>query len=134
MTTAIKRRYELISRLATRGFTFDEAQQLRRIEMALSRWATRECGDGSDWAIERDDDIGKPYNVYHGAGSARRYPIADKEAGALKRLAKLMESHPDYLAYHQGDPRGCMLYIVAKSDIGDGDIRSLYTRGLAVCD
>lgn len=36
--------------------TTDEAATLRRAEMTLTRWGERECGDGSDWAIERDSE------------------------------------------------------------------------------
>lgn len=72
---------------------------------------------------------------YHNENKARRYAIADREKGALKRLEKIMEAHPEYIAYHQGDCRGCMLYIVPKSSIGNGEkLESVYTRGLAVCD
>lgn len=151
----------MIARLRELGFTYDEAQSLRRIEMTLQRWAERECGDGSDWAIERDDKIDKPFNVYHGEGKARRYAIADKEKGALKRLAAIVgvrngrvnppihvpdakhgaviQSNPAtagnaLISYHQSDPRGCMVYLVKASDISDGSpIDSVYTRGVAVC-
>lgn len=42
-------------RVEALGFTREEFQSLRRISMTLTRWTVRECGDGSDWAIERDD-------------------------------------------------------------------------------
>ncbi len=122
------------------GFSYEEATQLRRIEMTLQRWAERECGDSNSYAstcIERDEKTGKPFLVCmphdRPPSKAIRTPIADKEAGALKRLAAIMARHPDFEAYHQGDPRGCMLYIVRKSDLQDGkDIDANYTRGLAV--
>ena len=178
-----KRKFELFTRLQALGFTYDEAAQLRRIEMTLQRWAERECGDGSSWAIERDDEhaltctqcghvewsseplsgncpkcgdcapirhiaTGKPFNVYHGEGKPRRYPIADREAGALRRLAaivkarNLRESPSEFmqvnaqdwiLPYHQGDCRGCMVYLVTRSQLGDSPIAQVYNRGVAVC-
>ena len=80
-----KAKIELFARLARLGFSYDECAALTRCEMALTRWRERECGDGSNWAIERDEATGKPFDVYHGEGKSHRYPIADREAGALKR-------------------------------------------------
>jgi hypothetical protein len=115
------------------GITDADADALRRIEMTLHRWAERECGDGSDWAIERDEATGKPFNVYHGPGKSRRYRVADKEAGALRRLAVIMARYPELVAYHQGDCRGCMLYVLRRADVREGeDIDAVYTRGWAV--
>jgi hypothetical protein len=161
-----KAKFELYRRLQELGFGYEEATSLRRIEMALKRWAERECGDGSNWAVERDEKTGKPFNVYHGPGAARSYPIVDREAGALRRLKKIVWARNDreaahatgreVLAYHQGDPRGCMLYLVRSGDlpevsdesmvkcsgpavIKDGASRlrwllsCFYTRGLAIC-
>ena len=136
---AKERHFRLVSRLQNAGFSYDEAETLRRIEMTLSRWAELECGDEHGRAIERDETTGKPHMTYDvGQNGMRvRYPIADRERGALKRLGRIMESHPEYIAYHQGDPRGCALYIVAKRDLEDNErdlpIESHYTRGIAVC-
>ncbi len=193
-----KRKFELFSRLQNLGFTYDESCALRRIEMTLSRWSERECGDGSDWAIERaeprklaichdpkftdglrvvaldyhgrfvetvkhlpahlkqdtnpdvfpaeaiailarlqqrENEIeGKPFNVYHGEGKPRRYPIADREAGALRRLQAIVNARNDrdprgsitsktgtILWYHQGDPRGCSLYLVPVAELEKGE-------------
>ena len=142
-----KAKFQLFAKLAELGFTYDESDALRRIEMTLHRWAERECGDGSDWAIERDDDTGKPFNAYHGPGSRTRYAIADREAGALLRLATILsvrnmreegskepgEQNP-VSYYHEGDPRGCALYLLRAADIPAGcSVESCYNRGLAVC-
>lgn len=117
------------------GIDFREVDALRRIEMTLSRWGARECGDEHGNAIERDEVTGKPYATYERSSGARgRYLIADKETGALKRLDRIMAKYPELVAYHQGDPRGCSLYVVKRSDIPQGeDIGSYYTRGIAVC-
>ena len=152
---AQKRKFELFARLKELGFTYDEAAALRRIEMTLQRWAERECGDGSDWAIERDETTGKPFNVYHGEGKPRRHAIADREAGALRRLGKIVSDRntrnwvgsgvpikdsPGFVyAYHQGDCRGCMLYLLTREQLTDrltGEALpadQYYNRGLAVC-
>jgi hypothetical protein len=151
---AHKRKHALFDRLARLGFTFGESATLRRIEMTLHRWAERECGDGSDWAIERDDATGKPFNVWHGDGARRKYAIADREAGAMRRLWKIisdrntrnwigtgvaMGASPNHvIAYHQGDCRGCMLYLVTIAQLTDetgfiAPVEQYYTQGLAVC-
>jgi hypothetical protein len=152
-----KRKFELFAGLARLGFTYDESAALRRIEMTLQRWGEAECGDGNEygsWAIERDEASGKPFRVHHhylhgrGKDYVTRHAIADREAGALRRLAAIVaarndrntagrteaESSPQTVfAYHQGDCRGCNLYLLTRQQIGADDISSIYTRGLAVC-
>ncbi len=132
-----KAKFELFSRLQKLGFTYEESVSLRRIEMTLHRWDEQECGDGNDyasWAIERDETTGRPYRVtYPHTGKSYRHPIADREAGALRRLAAIMVSHPGFVAYHQTDCRGAALYIVRKTEIPAGaSIESYYNRGLCV--
>lgn len=119
---------------------------LRRIEMTLSRWGEKECGDSNDrmsWAIERDEKTNKPYMMtyfHDGAIKPRRTPIADRETGALKRMAKIIAARnarcgDTVQAYHQTDPRGCSLYILRAQDISNGSkAENCYTNGLAVCD
>jgi len=132
----------LYDQLRDMGFTLEEAQALRRIEMTLHRWNELECGDGNEygsWAIERDEETQVPYRVvYPHDGKSRRTRIADREAGALKRLAKIVEARnarqaDAVIPYHQGDPRGCSLYIVRASDVPTGErVECFYTRGIAV--
>lgn len=135
-----KAKFELYSRLQALGFTYEEAVALRRIEMTLRRWAEQECGDSNDyasWCITRDEKTGKPYIERHtyavrrlSGGTSRypRYPIADREAGALKRLKAIVdarnlrattdnEADNFVIPYHQTDPRGCALYLVKRSDL-----------------
>jgi len=164
-----KAKFELFARLARLGFTYDESAALRRIEMTLQRWAEAECGNGNDygsWAIERDEASGKPYMVHHhythgrGKNCTTRRPIADREAGALRRLAAIVQvrnfrvsppvhvprdphgaviqSNPatkgqEIVPYHQTDPRGCALYLLTREQLGTDEISGVYTRGLAVC-
>jgi len=121
----------LCESLSACGVTRSEVDSLIRIERTLQHWAERECGDGSDWAIERDDVTGKPFDVYHGEGQALRYPVADREAGAKRRADVIARAH-GLTAYHQGDCRGCMLYILRPGDM-TGAADSCYTNGIAVC-
>lgn len=123
----------LMQQLATRGIAadFDQANTLRRAQIALHRWAELECGDGNEhasWSIERDEKTQKPFMCwYPHTGNSSRRPIADKENGALKRVARIcVDIGANY--YHQTDPRGCALY-VAKEKLTDQN----YTRGVAVC-
>lgn len=119
------------------GFTWDEANRLSRIELTLHRWGELCCGNGDDyksWGIERDEETGKPFMcVYPHNGKSYRTPIADREAGALRRLANIMANHPELWSYHQGDPRGCSLYVGRKSDVNGHELNSVYSRGFAVC-
>lgn len=119
--------------LEAHGLGHVEINQLLRAERTLHRWAERECGDGSDWAIERDDETGKPMNVYHGQGARRAYPIADREAGALRRVKAICDRH-GLGFFHQGDPRGCALYVLRPGDVPRGEpTDAYYTRGIAIC-
>jgi len=121
------------------GFSYEETETLRRAEMTLSRWAELECGDGNGY-VERDEKTGRPYYVncnarFVSANDPRaRHAIPDREKGALARVARIMANHPGMVAYHQGDPRGCALYIVREKDVPAGEsIDAYYTRGFAVC-
>jgi hypothetical protein len=127
---------EMIQRLNNLGFDNDEAFALRRIAMTFHRWDEAECGDSNDscsWSIERDEETGKPFHcVYPHTGKSYRVAIRDREAGAQRRLDRIMEKHPEFVAYHQGDCRGASLYIVRRSDLNGSDLNANYTKGVAV--
>ncbi len=132
------RRTALENALCTIGFTSDEVSALRRISMTLRRWHELECGNDSG-VIERDEATGKPYWVnYHSRYLSANDPrsrsrIADREAGALRRLAKIMAKHAPLTTYIQTDPRGAALYILRPGDIPAGSsVDSCYTRGVCV--
>lgn len=143
-----KAKFELFTRLQRLGFTYEESAALRRIEMTLRRWGEAECNG----EIQRDDETGKPRGYYTGPfpGNDRpSWPIADREAGALRRCKAIVDARnrreygegsrladlaPDFVTfYHQGDPRGCSLYLITREQLGNAAIDSVYNRGLAVC-
>jgi len=126
-----------IDRMRDLGISLEDAEALRRIEMTLHRWYELECGNSDDyksWAIERDENgEGPAFMVYHfhDRNKPQRERIPDREAGAKRRLAAIMEKYPDLLPYIQGDPRGGSLYVVPKSQLREGDkLDCVYTRGL----
>jgi hypothetical protein len=132
MATKAQMERDTIARRLTDQFNIasEDAAALRRIEMTLHRWSELECGDGNG-CIERDEVTGKTY--WHHAQSGKLWPTPDRERGALKRLAAIMARYPGIIAYHQGDPRGCALYILRASDMPAGStVDSWYTRGVAV--
>ena len=128
--TKAQKRQWLIERLTKLGFNYGEIQTLRRIEMTLHRWSEHECNGN----IQREGDDGEGKPRWHSGDNSKGYRTPDRERGALKRLAKLVSTKPDLVYYHQGDPRGCALYVGFKSDIGDRSINSCYSRLVAVCD
>lgn len=70
---------------------------------------------------------------YSSHSGKRTHIVADREAGALKRLAVIMSRYPSLTSYVQGDPRGCALYILRPGDVPAGcDVGAYYSRGLAV--
>lgn len=134
-----KRFYSNMERL---GFTTNEADALRRIEMTLHRWSEEECNG----TIQRDGDDGEgaPRRYYQGQydSNIKGGIIADRERGALKRLAAIMATRKHLWFYNQGDPRGCALYIGKYLDLPSGTnlskpesvIDQYYSsRGVAVC-
>jgi hypothetical protein len=147
-----KAKFELFRRLQDLGFTYDEAAQLRRIEMTLHRWCELECGDSNGNAIERDEKTGKTYWAYEPSMTRdsrypgvpqmrRRYPIADRESGALRRCQKIIdagnarrtEDRGLLSFYYQGDCRGAALYILRPGDVPEGNCAdSYYSRGICV--
>ena len=113
------------------GFTYHEAETLRRAQLTLRRWSERECNG----EVEIDDETDKAYSVYNGrTGDAIKHRIPNRDKGARERVEKVMKNHEGYRAYFQGDPRGCALYILRPSDLQEGkDVNSYYSRGIAVC-
>jgi hypothetical protein len=138
------------------GIDLDDAMALRRVAMTLHRWHELECGDSNDhnsFCLVRGirtrlapgahsfehSDTGKPYIEchHHLHGRGKDYVtytlIADREAGALRRLARIMAKYPHLTAYVQTDPRGASLYILKTTDIPEGaNVDSCYNRGVAV--
>ena len=132
----------LVNTLAAHGLSEAEVSALLRCERTLQRWSERECGDGSDWAIEREETAdgaeGRPFLVYHGQRFGepfrdRRYPIRDLERSALARAEKIAKAH-GLTVFRQGDPRGCGLYLIRPGDVPAGQcVTGCYHRGVAVC-
>ena len=130
------RRVQQARTLVALGFTPEQAEALRRISMTLHRWHEKECGIGSG-CITRDEE-GTPH--WQSFWTGRHARIADKERGALKRLAALVAARNGdssllgVSAYVQGDPRGAALYIICQGDVTEGqDVDVYYSRGVAVC-
>ena len=109
---------------------FEDANTLRRAQLVLHRWAELECGDSNDyhsWVIERDEQTDTPYmvTITHRLGVTNRSRIPDRERGALRRIAEVCKRNGLHF-YHQGDPRGCALY-VSNEPLPDNN----YTHGIA---
>jgi hypothetical protein len=124
------RNNDCVAQLVSLGIRYRDAVALRRISMTLHRWHELECGTDTG-AIERDEATGKAYWLNSYSGS--RYPMADREGGALKRLSRIMAGYPGLSPYVQGDPRGAALYVLRPGDVPDGCAAdSYYSRGIAV--
>jgi hypothetical protein len=128
----------LVKSLSLLGFTMDETDRLLKIERTLHRWHELECGDDNGFRsfhIERDEATGKPFEVshYHRNGTTSRQAVADREKGALRRLAEIIKGK-NVTYYQQTDPRGCALYLLREGDIPSGESPcAYYSRGIAVC-
>lgn len=112
------------------GFTLDEADKLRRISNTLHRWYELECGTDNG-CIERDEVTDKAY--WLNSTNMRRYPVADRERGAIKRLDAIMANHAPLAYYLQTDCRGAALYLLRAGDVPAGkDAGAYYNRGICV--
>jgi hypothetical protein len=129
-------KYDCVHTLENAGFSYEDATALRRISMTLHRWHKLECGTAAG-CIEREDETAVPYLTWDWPGNKGprgRTKIADRERGALKRLAAIMVRYPGFESYVQGDPRGAALYILRPGDIPEGaTLDSCYNRGIVVC-
>jgi len=130
----------MIEALQRIGIALEDIQQLRRISMTLRRWFELECGTGTDTvseSVERDETTDKPYRrVQYMSRSGwidKRYPIADREKGAMKRLEVFRAKYSSIIFYVQGDPRGCALYALTSDKVPAGeDVGAVYNRGIAI--
>jgi hypothetical protein len=140
MKTAYLKTRSLAQNFSRAGIvlSFSDVNTLRRCELILQRWSEKQCGDSNSFcsfSIERDETTGKPFwCVYpHDSNKVRRTPIADREAGALRRVAAICKK-AGLVYYHQGDPRGCSLYVGTVEMLGGGAIDSCYNRLIACCN
>ncbi len=70
------------------GFTRAEAESLRRISMTLHRWYEHE----RNGAIQREGENGDGRPFWYNTDSGRKIgPVADREAGAVKRLKAIID-------------------------------------------
>jgi hypothetical protein len=126
----MEQREHYYNALQSLGFTYGECERLRLASMTLHSWHERECGTDNG-CIERDEVTGKAY--WLNAHSGKRYRIADRETGALKRISETLKTHNGLSYYVQTDPRGAALYILRPGDVPEGQTPdSCYTRGICV--
>jgi hypothetical protein len=130
-------RGECVAHLVAEGFREVDAVALRKHAMTLRRWDEDCCGTSDafkSWCIVRDDETGAPFREMHPHGGASyRVSIPDWEKSAVRAIAKVMADYPDWVSFHQTDPRGASLYVIRKADIPAGRKASeFYTRGIAV--
>ncbi len=91
-------------------------------------WPLRDCkttdinSPEAKRGLRREKDLnipGQAYMTYDKGfnGQRGKYPIADRETGAIKRLDTIMLGKGHLWYYIQGDPRGCALYIGRNDDL-----------------
>lgn len=125
-----KQSAECLARVQSLGISWNDAVALRRIAMTLHRWHELECGDDHG-CIERDEQTGKAY--WRNSYNMCLVPIADRETGAIKRLASIMDRYNPLSYYVQTDPRGASLYILRPGDVPEGkEVDAYYSRGIAI--
>lgn len=140
-----KQKFALYQQIQSLGFSYEEAKAVRRIEIVLRRWTdAREscrvfwCVHTGMWATRAADGI------------IRR--VADREAGALRRLRRIVEarnrregetvirqnrmSREFYLSsilfLHRPHPTEANLFLITRAQLGDADISTAVQRGLAI--
>ncbi len=127
------RQMEQADRLVGLGLTHDEAETIRRISMTLHRWSEHECNGN----IQRDEVTGGPrwfsdYEMQR-AITPKGTVIPDREAGAIRRMNKIIKAHPGLAWYYQADPRGAQVYVYSVDKLEGRSIDSVYDSiGVAV--
>ena len=126
-----RHRQNTFAQLARLGINTSHAAALVRASATLHTWHERECNG----EIEQDEKTGRWY-WWHDSGPRGRMRgsrTSDREAGAIKRINRILVNYPGLSAYIQGDPRGCALYIIRPGDVPEGcDVDGYYSRGIAV--
>ena len=99
-----------------------DAETLRRAELTLTSWAEEVCNGTIERPWEGTVDGPDTYVGNRPARSIGGYRdssgrfhtefmfVPDREAGALRRVAEVCKRN-GLEFFHQGDPRGCTLYI-----------------------
>ena len=86
-------------------------EALFRNERTLHRWYELECGT-DEGCIDQDEATGKWTLRREIGGKQYTRPVADRETGARRKLAELLEPFKDKVAaFTQADPRGAALYL-----------------------
>lgn len=111
--------------------TLDDCATLRRAALTITRWDEMECGNSNDYAsfgIERDEATGVPYFITrpNNSNKVHKRRIADREAGALRRVAAICK-RLGLFYYYQSDCRGWPLYL-DKEPLPDNN----YNRGVGI--
>ncbi len=136
--TATQATESLLASLARRGVTisFVDAEILRRAQLTLHRVAEAECGDSGPHysrCLERDPQTGKPFLAYYfHDGRTVRFPVPDREKGALRRVAEVCARN-GLIYYHQTDPRGCALYVGQQEWLQGSAAEQVYPTHLVAC-
>lgn len=120
------------------GLAQPDVLAILRAERALHRWAELECGTDRGHIERRENENNKPYLAQEwqldgGRATRTHMAIPDREAGAIRRINAIIARYPSLTWYHQTDCRGCMVYVLRKTDIRPGEsVDSIYTRGVAI--
>ena len=111
-------------------------KRLCQIQRHLKRWAEDECNGFIQW-VDSDCTIPRRYGLDQwGTPTVPGAIIPNMEARYL-REAEALAAECGGRIYHQGDPRGCVLYFYRDSDLEGREfpIDQIYsTVALACCD
>ncbi len=118
------------AQIVSLGVSSDDFRSLRRISMTLHRWHEHECNG----AIQREGEEGDGAPFWHSTFDGRKLSRApDREAGALRRLNKIMGKYPSLVPYVQTDPRGCALHLIPADKAEGRSLDQIYSsRGYPV--
>ena len=108
---------------------------LRNCERGLHRWSEQECNGEIQW----DEDSNTPYRYrqsIYGDFTESPQPCFNREAHLLDEARKQAKRFGLEI-YHQGDPRGCALWLYSQSALEERCERSEQLRkpgmGISAC-
>lgn len=110
-------------------------ERLCAIQRRLKKWAEDECNGVIQWDDAECTIPRRYYPDRWGTPTLKGGIIPNQEAKLLKEAQRIAEECGGHI-YHQGDPRGCVLYFYRDSDLEGRKfpIDQIYSSvGLACC-
>lgn len=124
------RRARKVQEFAALGVAAADFRKLCRLERLLHKWGEDVCN-----GVVSVGEGGEAYRHFGATNysASGDFPINNDETFVLLKVKALLQKYPALWFYHQGDPRGCALYVGKREGCDVPSLESHYsTSGHAV--